>query len=353
MLAPDSSREVRTIIRSLLSRQATSVSSSAPSNRISPNRSSAFTKLSPAHFIQPVFLVEGKGILAPSNAIPQAKSVSIDKVTEFAREVTACGIRALLLFGIPRHRKSDGSTSLEVEGLIPRATQLLKEHVPELTIFADVCVCQYTPEGHCGLILDGKIDTERTLHVLTKQSLLLARSGVDVLMPSGMTPGIVKHLRQALDATGHYEVAITNQSVKFASSFFGPFQSEAFHLGELKDKRSYQVPCNNTKEALREISEDLYEYGDMVVVKPAFGYQDIIYRARKMTTNPIVAVITSGEHLLLEETAKQMRLSPQAMQQRVSQGLLQAGADFIVSYFAESWSTQSRKVTELSSRLTS
>jgi len=292
-------------------------------------------RLDRSDLIQPMFVEEGLKTDAPIPSMPGQRRHSS---TTIGREVTRLvdkGVKSVILFGIPTVKDENGSAAYDPNGIVQRTIQDLKnQYGDELVVFTDVCMCQYTSHGHCGLVSDGRIDNDATLPKLAEIAVSHARAGADVVGPSAMIDGQVKTIRQALDDNGFKDVAVMAYSAKHASSFFGPFREAAFSTPKFGDRRTYQMDYSNPEEALREIALDIKEGADVIMVKPALSYLDIIYRAKKKFRMPTAAYNVSGEFSMIKAAAREGWIDEKSAIMEVLASIKRAGADMILTYHA-------------------
>jgi porphobilinogen synthase len=292
------------------------------------------TKLSKDDFIYPVFVVEGKGIKSEIEGLDGNYHYSVDRLNEFVDAVHFAGVKGVLVFGIPKSKDETGKSAWEGNGIVQRAVEKLKELDPHLYVITDVCMCQYTDHGHCG-ILDGEtIENDSTVEYLSRIALSHAKAGADMVAPSDMMDGRVQAIREALDKYGHSEVAILSYSAKYASSFYGPFRAAAGSKPQFGDRKTYQMDIGNSREAIDEIAEDIRQGADMVMVKPALSYLDIISKARESFNVPIVAYNVSGEYAMIKAGGKAGAIDEKKLAIEVLTSIKRAGADMIITYFA-------------------
>ena len=293
------------------------------------------TALSCNDFIYPLFLVEGENVRREIPSLPGVYHLSVDRLEEEARDILACGVRAVLLFGIPDHKDACGSEAYREDGVVQRGIRKLKECAPELYVITDVCMCEYTDHGHCG-ILDGAggVDNDATLPYLARIALSHARAGADMVAPSDMMDGRVAALRRELDQGGFAHISIMAYSAKYASSFYGPFRDAAGSAPAFGDRRGYQMDCGNSREAMREIAQDIAEGADIVMVKPALMSMDVIRAARDRFDVPLAAYHVSGEYAMLYSAVKQGLLGEGAVYETLL-SLKRAGAELIITYYAK------------------
>jgi porphobilinogen synthase len=293
------------------------------------------TRLSPADLVYPMFVQLGEG-RTPVEAMPGIERMSISHAVEEAGEAQALGIPAVLLFGIPAEKDEQGSGAYDDEGVVQLAVRALKEAHPELVVITDVCLCGYTSHGHCGVVLeDGSVDNDLSLELLAKTAISHARAGADAVAPSDMMDGRVGALRSQLDAEGHKDLPIVAYSAKFASAFYGPFREAADSAPSFGDRRSYQMDPANADEAVREALLDVEEGADMVMVKPALPYLDVIRRVKDATRVPVAAYNVSGEYAMVKAAATAGYLDEQATVLETLTAIRRAGADVVITYHAK------------------
>ena len=294
------------------------------------------TELTPAHLVQPLFVELGEGGRTPIGAMPGVDRLSISQAVEEAGEVHALGVPAVLLFGIPAQKDEQGSGAYDEEGVVQLAVRALKEAHPELVVITDVCLCAYTSHGHCGVVLeDGTVDNDISLELLAKTAISHARAGADAVAPSDMMDGRVGALRAQLDADGFKELPIVAYSAKFASAFYGPFREAAGSAPSFGDRRSYQMDPANAEEAVREALLDVSEGADMVMVKPALPYLDVIRRVKEATRVPVAAYNVGGEYAMVKAGAAAGFLDERAVVLEMLTAIRRAGADVVISYHAK------------------
>jgi porphobilinogen synthase len=292
------------------------------------------TRLAADDLIQPFFVCPGRDVKRPIGSMPGVAQMSVDQVVRAARETHAAGVPATVLFGIPQRKDSLGSEAWNDQGEVQRAIREIKEHVPGLAVITDVCMCEYTDHGHCGVVAGNDVDNDATLELLSREALSHARAGADMVAPSDMMDGRVGAIRRALDANGFTHVPIMAYSAKFASAFYGPFREAAESAPQFGDRRSYQMDPPNGEEAMREIALDLAEGADIVMVKPALPYLDLIYRAKHEFRVPVAAYNVSGEYSMLRAAGLNGWLDEERAVMEVLTSIKRAGADMILSYFA-------------------
>jgi porphobilinogen synthase len=294
------------------------------------------TTLEPADFIYPLFVAHGSDRREPIASMPGIDRLSIRHAVAEAAEAAELGIPAVMLFGIPASKDEEGSGAWDDEGVVQLATRAIKEALPELIVAADLCLCEYTSHGHCGVVRDdGRVDNDATLDLLARTAVSQARAGVDLIAPSDMMDGRVGVIRQALDEHGHEEIPILAYSAKFASAFYGPFREAADSAPAFGDRRSYQMDPANGREALREARLDAEEGADIVMVKPALPYLDLIAAIKRETELPVAAYNVSGEYAMLKAAAAAGYLDERAAVLEALTCIRRAGADIVVSYHAK------------------
>lgn len=293
------------------------------------------TKLSVDDLIMPLFIVPGTKIANPISSMPGIAQLSVDRAVEECKAIRDLGVPGVILFGIPDHKDAVGSEAYDENGIIQRALRAIKEQVPGLSLITDVCFCEYTDHGHCGIIKGQDVDNDATLEILVKESLSHARAGADMVAPSDMMDGRVGAIRQALDAEGFPHVPIMAYSAKFASGFYGPFREAAESTPQFGDRRSYQMDPPNAEEALREVEMDIAEGADIVMVKPALPYLDIIRRVKEKFGYPVAAYNVSGEYAMIKAAALNGWLDEERVMLEALTGIKRAGADIILTYFAK------------------
>ena len=293
------------------------------------------TELSPAHLIQPVFVVAGEGIREPVESMPGIERFSISELVGEATEIAAAGIGAVLLFGVPASKDETGSSAYDDEGIVQMAVRALKEAHPELTVITDVCLCEYTSHGQCGFVRDGEVDNDVTVELLAKTAISHAEAGADAVAPSDMMDGRVGTIRHQLDEEGHPGTPIVAYSAKYASAFYGPFREAAESTPEFGDRRGYQLDPANADEAVREALLDLDEGADMLMVKPATPYLDVVRRVKQETGAPVAAYHVSGEYSMLKAAATNGWIDERAAVVETLTSIRRAGADAIVTYYAK------------------
>ena len=295
------------------------------------------TSLEPSDFVYPLFVVAGQDIRRPVASMPGIDQLSVDRLREEAREVAALGIKAVLLFGIPAAKDPHGLESFAEDGVVQQSIRTLKEAQPDLAVVTDVCLCEYTDHGHCGLLDDaGDVSNDETLDVLRRIAVSHGEAGADVVAPSGMIDGMVGAVRGALDEEGLQRVAILSYAVKYASAFYGPFREAAEGAPAFGDRRSHQMDPGNAREALREAALDVDEGADGLMVKPALGYLDVVRAVRERFPElPLAAYNVSGEYAMVKAAAANGWLDERAVVLEALTGIRRAGADLVVTYHAK------------------
>ncbi|MFA5181425.1 MAG: porphobilinogen synthase [Syntrophales bacterium] len=292
------------------------------------------TKLSVDDFMYPLFAVPGKGVKKPIPSMPGCFQMSVDQLVAEAKKAREAGIPALLLFGIPDRKDEVASGAFARDGIMQRAVRDIKNKVPDILVVTDVCLCEYTSHGHCGMIEKGNVDNDSTLEVLAETAVSHARAGVDMVAPSAMMDGQIGAIREGLDEAGFEAIPIMAYSAKYASSFYGPFRDAAESAPQFGDRKAYQMDPANSDEAIREITLDVEEGADIIMVKPALAYLDVIRRAREEFDLPIAAYNVSGEFAMIKAAAQLGWLDgPRAMME-VLTSIKRAGTDIIITYFA-------------------
>ena len=293
------------------------------------------TALSSDDLIHPMFICEGKGRREPISSMPGVFRQSIDKAVADARETHNLNIPAIILFGIPDKKDSRGSEAYNPDGVVQRAIREIKSAVPELAIITDVCIDEYTDHGHCGLVEGNEILNDATLELLAKMAVTHAEAGADIVAPSDMMDGRVKAIREALDGTNHIDTIIMSYAAKYASAFYGPFREAADSTPQFGDRKSYQMDPANGVEALKEVWEDIDEGADIIMVKPALAYLDIIWRVREECTVPVAAYIVSGEYSMMKAAAERDWIDGARVMMEILLSIKRAGAKMILTYSAQ------------------
>jgi porphobilinogen synthase len=291
-------------------------------------------RLSTDAFVYPLFIVPGKGVKKEIPSMPGQHHLSVDKAVEVARETYDLGIPAVILFGLPEKKDAVGSEAWDEKGVVQRAIREIKRAVPELVIMADACFCEYTSHGHCGVLVDGVLDNDASLTNLGRLALSYVNAGVDVVAPSGMLDGFVGFVRETLDEEGHDDTILMAYSAKYASGYYGPFRDAADSTPQQGDRRGYQMDPANAREAIREVTMDVAEGADIIMVKPALAYLDIIARVRDEVDLPVAAYNVSGEYSMLKAAAKNGWIDYDRVMMETLTGIHRAGAEIIITYHA-------------------
>ena len=293
------------------------------------------TSLSVDDLVYPLFVREGRGLKTPIKSMTDCFHFSPDTIASEAAEVAALGIPAVLLFGLPEKKDETGSQAWAETGVVQRSISQIKKAAPDLLVVTDVCLCEYTDHGHCGVIKDAKVDNDATCELLAKMALSHAQAGADIVAPSDMMDGRVKYIREALEENDFHDVAIMSYAAKYASAFYGPFRDAAESAPSFGDRRSYQMDPADSDQAMAEIALDIAEGADIVMVKPALPYLDIIYRARQRFDCPIAAYNVSGEYMMINSAARADLLDKDSAMLEMLCSIKRAGADIIITYFAK------------------
>ena len=293
------------------------------------------TKLSVDDLIYPLFVIHGQGVKKEILSMPGSYHWSIDMLPAEVREIATLGIPAVILFGLPSVKDEVGSENYDEHGIVQQAIRTIKGAVPDLVVVTDICMCEYTSHGHCGIVRDGYVQNDETLEYLTKVAYSHAAAGADIVAPSGMIDGQVGAIREALDKNDYENMAIMSYAAKYASSFYGPFRDAALSPPKFGDRRSHQMDPPNAREALREVALDIEEGADIVMIKPALAYLDIIHRARNAFRVPLAAYNVSGEYSLVKELSRGDPEREQALGLEILTAIKRAGADIIITYYAK------------------
>ncbi len=301
------------------------------------------THVRPSDLVAPLFVCPGEGIRREVPSMPGVFQLSIDQAVKECRELDSLGIPAVILFGIPEKKDPLGSGAYDEAGIIQRANRAIKEAVPDLVVINDLCFCEYTDHGHCGVVHHDDVDNDATLELIRKTAISQVRSGADVVAPSGMMDGAVKAIREALDAVGAYHIPILAYSAKYASGFYGPFRDAAESSPGFGNRKTYQMDPANRREALVEVALDLAEGADMVMVKPALAYLDIIREVRQQTRQPVAAYNVSGEYAMVKAAAHMGWLDERTVMWEMLTAIKRAGADLILTYFARTAAEELQK----------
>lgn len=292
------------------------------------------TRISKSDLIYPMFVVEGENIKNPVESMPNVYQYSLDRIDEILNEVEKSGISGILIFGVPKHKDEYATEAYNNNGITQQAVRYIKKNYPSLIIIADVCLCEYTSHGHCGVVCGEKILNDETLPLLSKMAVSLAKAGADIIAPSDMMDGRVSAIRNALDENGFIDTPILSYSAKFASAYYSPFRDAAESAPEFGDRKTYQMDYANGREALREIADDISEGADMVMVKPALAYLDIIKSAREKFDLPLVAYNVSGEYAMVKAAAQNGWIDEKKIVSENMIAIKRAGADIIITYHA-------------------
>jgi porphobilinogen synthase len=293
------------------------------------------TNLSVNDLIMPLFVVDGKNISNPISSMPGNDQLSIDLLVKEVKEIAKLDIQAIILFGIPEHKDEIGSDAVSESGIIQRAVKAVKEANPNMYVITDVCFCEYTDHGHCGAIKDGEVDNDITLQMLVDQVITHAKAGADMVAPSGMMDGMVGAIRKALDDNNFEKVPIMSYAAKYASGFYGPFREAAESTPQFGDRRAYQMDPANSREAMYEVELDINEGADIIMVKPALSYLDIIHKVKSQINLPVAAYNVSGEFSMVKAAAKLGWIDEQKVAMEILTSIKRAGADLILTYYAK------------------
>ena len=293
--------------------------------------------------IEPLFVVAGSGVHKEISSMPGVYHQSVDRLVEDAKAAAQLGVPAVLLFGIPSHKDERATALADPAGVVQRAIEQLKHSLPNLIVIADLCACEYTSHGHCGIVgADGVVDNDQTLELLARGALSYARAGVDIIAPSDMMDGRVRAIRTALDGAGFSNTAILSYAVKYASAWYGPFREAADSTPAFGDRRTHQMDPPNVREALKEALQDVEEGADMLMVKPGMPYLDVLWRVRQAVNIPVAAYNVSGEYAMIKAAARNGWLDEAKVVDEMLVGFKRAGADCIVTYFARSFAQRQR-----------
>ncbi len=293
------------------------------------------TTISPDDFIYPLFVTYGKGVKKEITSMPGCYQESVDEAVKNAKEVYSLGIPSIILFGIPEHKDETGTGAYDDNGVVQNAIRAIKDAVPELYVITDVCMCEYTSHGHCGIIENADVNNDRTLNLLALEAVSHAKAGADMVAPSDMMDGRVAAIRAALDSEGFSDIPVMSYAAKYSSAFYGPFRDAAESTPQFGDRRSYQMDPSNRREALKEVSLDIEEGADIVMVKPALSYLDIISDVKSSFDVPVAAYNVSGEYSLVKAGAKLGWIDETRVMLEVLTSIKRAGADLILTYFAK------------------
>jgi len=292
------------------------------------------TRLSADDFVYPLFIVPGSGVEKPIGSMPGQSHLSVDKAVDMAARAADLGIPAVILFGIPEHKDAVGSEAWKETGVIQKAIRAIKKARPQLVVMADACFCEYTDHGHCGVLREGELDNDASLENLARTAVSYAKAGVDVVAPSGMLDGFVGSCRESLDEEHFDQVAIMAYSAKYASGYYGPFREAVDSTPQFGDRRGYQMDPGNVAEAIREVAMDVAEGADIVMVKPALAYLDVIRAVSDEINMPVAAYNVSGEYAMIEAAAERGWIDRERVVLETLTGIRRAGADIIITYHA-------------------
>jgi len=295
----------------------------------------AETSLSTADLIMPLFVCPGEKVKNPISSMPGNDQLSVDMLVEKCKELDKSGVKSVLLFGIPESKDEDGTVACHEHGIVQRATRAIKAELPNMFVIADICNCEYTTHGHCGTIVDGDVHNDMTLETLSAQAVSLAKAGVDMVAPSDMMDGRVGAMRKALDENGFEKMPLMAYSAKYASGFYGPFREAAESAPTFGNRATYQMDPRNSNEAMVEIEMDIAEGADIVMVKPALSYLDIIYRAKHEFNIPVAAYNVSGEFSMIKAAQERNWIDGNRVMMEVMTSIKRAGADIIITYHAQ------------------
>ncbi len=293
------------------------------------------TDLPARRLMIPYFVRPGKDVCLPIASMPGQNQISVDVLVREVQTMARQGIKSVLLFGIPRKKDPSGSEAYAPNGIIQTAIKAVKKACPDMLVAADLCFCEYTSHGHCGVLKKGDVDNDATLKLIAKTALVQARAGADIIAPSGMMDGMVKAIRTALDKNGFQDRIIMSYAAKYASAFYGPFREAAESAPKFGDRRSYQMNAANAEEALREVAQDIEEGADIVMVKPALAYMDIIRRVKEKFHVPVAAYNVSGEYAMVKAAGQKGWIDERRVTSEILLGLRRAGADLIITYHAK------------------
>ena len=302
------------------------------------------TVLVPSQLVLPLFVRAGKGVRVPVSSMVGVSQTSVDELVRDATAAAEAGVGGVLLFGIPEHKDDEGSGAWDEQGPVQQAVRALKRELPQLVVITDVCMCEYTSHGHCGVLVNGEVDNDRTLELLAREALSHAQAGADIVAPSDMMDGRVGAIRSALDEAGYAQTSILSYAAKFASTFYGPFREAAESTPQSGDRHGYQMDAANVDEALRETWQDIEEGADMVMVKPAGPFLDVIARVKAETGYPLAAYQVSGEYAMIQAAAERGWIDRDRAMMESLIGIRRAGADVVITYFAREAAKRLRAV---------
>lgn len=292
------------------------------------------TNLSAKDFVYPIFVVPGENVKEEIPSMPNCYHLSVDKAVELAHEIKALGIPSVEVFGLPEYKDEIGSSAWDMNSPVQRAIKAIKEAEPELIIVGDVCLCQYTTHGHCGQLCDHYVDNDATLKLLQKVAVSQAQAGADIIAPSDMMDGRVAAIREALDENGFINVSIMSYAVKYASGYYGPFRDAAHSAPQFGDRRAYQMDSANSREAMKEVELDIAEGADIIMVKPALAYLDIVNQVRNTINHPVAVYNVSGEYAMVKAAAANDWIDEKRIVLETLTSMKRAGADIIITYHA-------------------
>jgi len=298
------------------------------------------TALSVKDFIAPLFVKYGRGEKEPISTMPGQYHFSVDTIVKEAEELWALGIPSVILFGLPDKKDATGTRSWAEDGIVQQAVSAVKDRLPEMVVITDVCLCEYTDHGHCGVIKDGKVDNDATLELLARQAVTHAKAGADFVAPSDMMDGRVAAIRNALDTENFQDIGILSYAVKYASAFYGPFREAADSAPQFGDRSGYQMDPANAIEALKEAELDMEEGADIIMVKPAMPYLDIVRRVRELSLIPVAAYNVSGEYAMVKAAGMKGWIDEKKVMMEMLTSIKRAGADLILTYFAKEAASQ-------------
>ncbi len=293
------------------------------------------TSLNVSDLVFPLFVIHGQGVKGEIGSMPGIFQYSVDLLPQEVEEIVDLGIAAVILFGIPEEKDDLGSAGYRPDGVVQQAIRIIKKEAHELLVITDVCLCEYTSHGHCGVVVHGEVDNDKTLELLARMAVSHAEAGADIIAPSAMMDGQVKRIRQALDESGFTHIPILSYAAKYASAFYGPFREAAESAPRFGDRRSYQMDPANVREAMREVEQDIAEGADMVMVKPALAYLDVIRKVRDTFNYPLAAYNVSGEYSLVKAAAARGWIEEKRATMEILTAIKRAGADIIITYHAK------------------
>jgi porphobilinogen synthase len=293
------------------------------------------TRLTPDDFVYPLFACEGEGVRREINSMPGVFNLSVDEIVREVESARRAGVRSVILFGVPDEKDSAGSQAYAEDGIVQRAIRAVKREVKDVLVIADNCLCEYTDHGHCGVIKDGEVLNDPTLELLARTAVSQAEAGADIIAPSNMMDGFVASIREALDRAGFEQIPVMSYAVKYASGFYGPFREAAQSAPQFGDRRGYQMDPANSREAMREAELDIAQGADMLMVKPAIAYLDIIRMVRERFDVPVAAYQVSGEYAMIKAAARLGWIDEQRVAFESLLAIKRAGADIILTYYAK------------------